>query len=196
MPDHENPEAQGLATALGQFEKTIVIESLAAIQGKSDEPARTTVTVRKLRAKHFVGIFKCIDDLVTAGVVRLTDEAGNLIMGAKGILSEFRDEKMLLRGGDPVLEMLSIATGVPRAHVDELDLVDLGKLLGAAWEVNERFFAQNQTELKTALGPIWKLVEGLVSSKKKDEKTTTNPSDSSPESSIGSSAAATEASPK
>lgn len=190
METQTNPEAQGLALALGQFSKTVEIESLESATGKTDTVTRIPVTLRKLRAKQFVNIFKCIDDLVTAGVVRLADDEGNLIMGAKGILTEFRDEKMLLRGGDPVLEMLAIVTGLTRAHIDELDLLDLGKLLGAAWEVNERFFVQHQAELKTALGPIWKLIEGLTTKKKEKEK------ESSPDSSTSSSPEATEPSSK
>ena len=177
MPDET---MEGLETALGQKEKIVVIRP-----DPENEETQETVIIRKLRAKQFVRIFACIDDLVQKGVVRLTDEAGNLIMGAKGVLSEFRDEKMLLRGGDPVLEMLAIATGLKRETVDNLDLLDLGKLLGGAWEINERFFVQHQTELKVALGPIWKLVEGLTRKKQ-------TPAASSPDSSTDSSAPATE----
>lgn len=174
MPDEIT---EGLETALGQKQKTVTIHPDPENDDKTED-----VTVRKLRAKQFVKIFACIDDLVQKGVVRLTDETGNLILGAKGVLSEFRDEKMILRGGDPVLEMLAIATGVDKATIDNLDLLDLGRLLGAAWEINERFFVQNQTELKAALGPIWSLVEGLT--KKKES----NPAAPSPDSSINSSA--------
>ncbi len=180
MPDEIT---EGLETALGQTEKTVTIEH-------PDGLGYIAVTIRKLRARQFVRIFACIDTLVQNGVVRLTDEAGNLILGAKGVLSEFRDEKMILRGGDPVLEMLAIATGLTKDQVDNLDLLDLGKLLGGAWEINERFFVQHQTELKQALGPIWKLVEGLM--KKKDS----SPAGPSPDSSTSSSATATEVSPK
>ncbi len=175
---------EGLETALGQTVKVISIHPDPEDENKTD-----TVIVRKLRAKQFVRIFACINDLVQAGVVRLTDDTGNLIMGAKGILSEFREEKMILLGGDPVLEMLAVATNVERATVDNLDLLDLGRLLGAAWEINERFFVQHQTELKAALGPIWTLVEGLT--KKKP-----SPAAPSPDSSISSSPTAMEASPK
>jgi hypothetical protein len=173
MPDEIT---EGLETALGQKEKIVTIHP-----DPDDETKTQDVTVRKLRAKQFIKIFACIDTLVQNGVVRLTDETGNLILGAKGVLSEFREEKMILRGGDPVLEMLAIATSVEKATIDNLDLLDLGRLLGAAWEINERFFAQHQTELKEALGPIWKLVEGLT--KKKP-----SPAESSPDSSISSSA--------
>jgi hypothetical protein len=173
MPDEIT---EGLETALGQKETTVIIHP-----DPENEDTTQPVMIRKLRAKQFVRIFACIDDLVQKGVVRLTDETGNLILGAKGILSEFRDEKMILRGGDPVLEMLAIATSVEKATIDNLDLLDLGRLLGAAWEINERFFVQHQTELKEALGPIWKLVEGLT--KKKP-----SPAESSPDSSISSSA--------
>lgn len=183
MPQDEITE--GLETALGQTEKAVTIHP-----DPDDETKTQDVTVRKLRAKQFVKIFACIDTLVQNGVVRLTDETGALILGAKGVISEFRDEKMILRGGDPVLEMLAIATGVDKNVVDNLDLLDLGRLLGAAWEINERFFVQHQTELKEALGPIWTLVEGLT--KKKES----NPAESSPDSSTSSSVAATEASPK
>ena len=175
---------EGLATALGQTEKTVTIHP-----DPENEDTTQDVTIRKLRAKQFVKIFACIDTLVQNGVVRLTDETGNLILGNKGVLSEFRDEKMILRGGDPVLEMLAIATNLERSIIDNLDLLDLGRLLGAGWEINERFFVQNQTELKAALGPIWNLVEGLTKKK-------SSPAGSSPDSSTSSSATDTEASPK
>ena len=183
MPDEITA---GLATALGQTEKIVTIHP-----DPENEELTQVVRIRKLRAKQFVKIFACIDTLVQNGVVRLTDEMGNLILGAKGVLTEFRDEKMILRGGDPVLEMLAIATGVEKAVIDNLDLLDLGRLLGGAWEINERFFAQHQTELKTALGPIWDLVEKLTEKKKKS-----SPAESTPDSSISSSATDTEASPK
>ena len=185
MPD---PITEGLETALGQKEKIVTIHPDPEDEGKTQD-----VTIRKLRAKQFVRIFACIDDLVQKGVVRLTDEAGNLILGAKGVLSDFRDEKMILLGGDPVLEMLAIATHVEKATIDNLDFLDLGRLLGGAWEINERFFVQNQTELKAALGPIWSLVAGLTKKKEMEEAT---PAEPSPDSSISSSAMATEASPK
>jgi len=175
---------EGLATALSQTEKIVIIHS-----DPDNETLGTPVSIKKLRAKQFVKIFACIDDLVQKGVVRVTDETGNFVLGARGVLSEFRDEKMLLRGGEPVLEMLAIASGLKKETIDNLDLLDLGKLLGAAWEINERFFVQHQTELKQALGPVWKLVEGLTKKKQ-------SPVASSPDSSIDSSAPATEPSSK
>lgn len=183
MPQDEITE--GLETALGQKEKTVIIHP-----DPEEENSTQSVTVRKLRAKQFVRIFACIDTLVQNGVVRLTDETGALILGAKGVLSEFRDERMILRGGDPVLEMLAIATGLEKSVVDNLDLLDLGRLLGAAWEINERFFVQHQAQLREALGPIWTLVEGLTKKKK------SSPAESSPDSSTSSSVTDTEASPK
>lgn len=191
MNSDKNEIAEGLETALGQTEKIVTIHP-----DPDDEKKTQDVTIRKLRAKQFVRIFSCIDDLVQKGVVQLTDQAGNLILGAKGVLSEFRDEKMILRGGDPVLEMLAIATNLERSIVDNLDLLDLGKLLGGAWEINERFFSQHRAELEAALGPIWKLIEGLTKKKKTAEETTSSPAESSPDSSTSSSPVATEASPK
>jgi hypothetical protein len=183
---HEMPDeiTAGLETALGQKEKTVTIHP-----DPDDESKTLDVVIRKLRAKQFVKIFACINDLVQKGVVRLTDETGNLILGAKGVLSEFRDEKMLLLGGDPVLEILAIATGLTKQQVDNLDLLDLGKLIGGAWEINERFFVHHQTELKAALGPLWKLVEGVTKKK-------SSPAASTPDSSTSSSPTDTEASTK
>lgn len=175
----------GLENALGQTEKTVTIHP-----DPNDEKKTQDVTIKKLRAKQFVKIFKWINVLVQQGVVQLTDDAGNLIMGAKGILTQFRDSQMILLGGEPVLEMLAVATQLPKEVIDELDILDLGKLLGGSWEINERFFVQNQTELKEALGPIWALVEGLK------ERTKSNPAESSPDSSTSSSAEATEPSEK
>lgn len=178
--NHSDECTTALASALGQTSRVVTIHP-----NPDNEEESLDVTIRKLRAKQFVRIFTCIDTLVQNGVVRLTDEAGNMILGAKGVLSEFRDEKMILRGGDPVLEMLAIATGLEKTVVDNLDLLDLGRLLGAAWEINERFFAQHQTELKAALGPIWTLVESVT-------KKRSSPEGSTPDSSTGSSAPATE----
>jgi hypothetical protein len=190
---------QGLQDTLGQFEKTVMIADAKSAE-EGNRNAEIPVTIRKFKAKQFVKVFEEIDALVQKGVVRITDDAGKLILGTKGVLTEFRDESVLLRGGQPVLNMLAIASGLPQSHVDNLDLLDVAKLFGAGWEVNERFFAQHQTELRAALGPIWTLVEKLFAMAKTTKKTTpepsSSPSESSPDSSISSSAEDTEPSEK
>jgi hypothetical protein len=179
-----NLEAQGLATALGQFSKIVEIEDPSGRNRTRD------VVINKLRAKQFVAVFQAVDELVEAGVVRLADANGALIVSDKGFLEQFKYEKLILRGGEPVLKILSIVSGLTKDEVDNLDLLDLIKLLSAAWEVNQRFFDQNQAEIKAALGPVWTLIETLAGSMKR------TPSESSPDSSMSSSATATEASPK
>ena len=182
---------KGLETAAGLISKTITLR-------EDETPYEITIT--KIRAKQFVAIFKKIDELVDAGVVKLTDETGAFIFSAKGIFTHFSESKLILRGGEPVLDILSIVSGIPRAEIDELDLVDLAKIVGAVWETSERFFVRNQTVIKEALGPLWTMAETLVNAlqaagKPAAEKTS-NPSESSPDSSISSLAAATEPSSK
>ena len=187
-----DPITTGLQNALGQLEKIVTIaDAKSAAEGNSN--TTIDVTIRKLKAKQFVRVFEQIDALVQKGVVRIADDFGNLILGKKGVLTEFRDESVILRGGQPVLNMIAIASGLDQDHVDNLDLLDLAKLFGGEWEVNERFFAQHQTEFKTALGPIWDLVEKLFAMAKATKaETSSSPSESSPDSSISSSAEATE----
>jgi hypothetical protein len=180
----QDPAAAGLASALGQTSKTVTIHPDPDNEEKTQE-----VTIKKLRANQFVKIFACINELVQNGVVQLTDDAGNLIFGAKGILTQFREVRMILLGGDPALKMLAIATHLDKKVIDQLDALDLAKLLGGTWEINGRFFSQNQTELKAALGPLWSLVEKLTQKK-------SNPSESTPDSSTSSSPEDTEASTK
>jgi hypothetical protein len=143
----------GLAQAAGLEVKTITI--------RADETP-VEIEIRKIRVKQFVDVFKKIDELVDAGVVKLTDETGAFIFSAKGIFTQFSEAKLILRGGDPALDIVSIISRIPRAEIDELDLLDLAKVVGAAWEVNQRFFVRNQTEIKLALGPIWTIAETVI----------------------------------
>jgi hypothetical protein len=196
MPEHEVIEGeviqdevtQGLKSALGQFTDTVSIaDAKSAAAGNRNKTI--DVTIRKLKGRQFAGIFECINKLVQRGVVRLQDDSGNFILTAKGFLTEFRETSAILRGGQPVLDMIAIACDLPQQHVDNLDLLDLAKLLGKQWEVQERFFEENQTEFKQALGPIWMLVEKLTEKK-------SSPAESSPDSSTSSSAEDTEPSEK
>ncbi len=146
----------GLAKAAGRETKTI---TLRTDDGEADA---YEVTIKKLRTRQFVEVFKKIDELAAAGVVKLTDDNGAFIFSAKGIFTQFSEAKLILRGGDPALDIVSIVSGLPRDEVDTLDLLDLAKLVGAAWEVNKAFFGRNQTELKEALGEIWTTIETIV----------------------------------
>jgi hypothetical protein len=101
---------------------------------------------------------------------------------------------LILRGGEPVLDIISIISKVPREEIDELDLLDQAKLIGAAWEVNKRFFVRNQTELKEALGEIWTMIETVIAKLSPEKKST--PEESSPDSSTSSLPEATEPSSK
>jgi hypothetical protein len=177
-----DPTATGLANATGFISKKITLR-------EDEEPCELVIT--KIRAKQFVAIFKKIDELVDAGVVKLTDETGAFIFSAKGIFTQFSETKLILRGGEPVLDILSIVSGLPREIIDELDLVDLAKIIGAVWETSERFFVQNQTVIKEALGPLWAMAETLITALQQ-ATTTSSPSESTPDSSISSSVAATE----
>lgn len=179
---------EGLKNALGQFTDTVTIAD-AKSAAAGNRKTTIDVTIRRLKGRQFAGIFECIDKLVQRGVVRLRDDSGSFILSAKGFLTEFRDTSMILRGGQPVLEMIAIATDLPQHHVDNLDLLDLAKLLGKEWEVQERFFAENQTEFKLAMGPLWALIEKVTQKK-------SSPAESSPDSSTSSSAEDTEPSEK
>lgn len=198
MPD---PVTDGLKKTLGQYRKTVTVaDAKSAVEGHNE--TTVDVTIVKIKGRQFADVFDQIDVLVQKGVVRITDDAGKLLLGSNGFLTDFRPESILLRGGQPVLNIIAIVSGLPQTHVDNLDLLDLAKLLGAGWEVNEHFFVQNQTEFKEALGPIWDLVESLFAvakaAKKKTEATTeqpeSSPSESSPDSSTNSSAEDTETS--
>jgi hypothetical protein len=190
MPEQNDEITTGLKNALGLFQETVTI----ANEKSAEEGHRETtidVTVLKLKGKQFALIFEEINALVQKGVIRLTDDTGNLILGIKGVLSDFRIESVILRGGQPVLNMIAIATGLKQDHVDNLDLLDLAKLLGSEWKINQRFFAQNQTEFKAALGPIWDLFEELIDIAQALKKSS-SPNESSPDSSTSSSVEATE----
>jgi hypothetical protein len=180
---------EGLKDALGQFQKTVTIADHKSAK-RGDRKTTREVTITRIRGVQFAEIFEEVGSLVQKGVVSLRDEAGKLILGQKGVLTDFRPESMITRGGKPLLNMIAIACWLDRDHVYNLDPLDIARLLGVAWRVNYDFFSQNETEFKALLGPIWTLLEDRMN------KTKSSPAESSPDSSTSSSAAATEPSEK
>ena len=179
---------EGLKDALGQSEKTVTIADRKSAK-RGDRKSTQDVTITRLRGVQFAEIFEELESLVQKGVVSLRDETGKLILGKSGVLTNFRPESMIMRGGKPLLNMIATACRLERDHVYNLDALDLARLLGGSWGVNRDFFDQNQTEFKETLGPIWTLVESLNEKK-------SSPAASSQDSSTSSSAAVTEPSEK
>ena len=184
-----DPAVETLAKFAGQESETITINIFDEETGVD---TAKEITIRKIRIKQFNAVFKKIDELVEKGTVKLTDETGAFIFSAKGIFTQFSEAKLFLQGGDPVLDIVAIVSGLTRAEVDNLDPVEFAKVLGTSWRVNERFFVRNQSELKEALGPIWTIAEGVINGLKKASQ----PIESIPDSSTNSSPTDTEPSSK
>ncbi len=148
VPTPEHDETTELAEALGE------IKAEVKIKGR-------TRTITPFRAKQFVEALKCVDKLVDEGVVVL--KVGGDIEGTIAQLKrEFNATKMVLRGGDQVIRIVSIASGLGISEVEGLNMVDMVKLTASCFKVNLDFFDQNADAFMEALWPLREAVQALI----------------------------------
>jgi hypothetical protein len=116
--------------------------------------------ITPLRVKQFVEVLKCVDRLVEAGVVEVRT-AGGIEGVIEQMRREFNAQKMILKGGDQVIRIVSIASGLSISEVENLGMVDMVKLTATVFKVNLDFFSQNAEQFTEALGPLGEAVKGL-----------------------------------
>lgn len=141
-------ETAELAEALGEIKQEVTIKGRAR-------------TITPLRAKQFVDTLKCVDKLVDEGVIVIKAE-GDLEGAIAQLRREFNATKMVLRGGDQIIRIVSIASGLGISEVEGLDMVDMVKLTSACFKVNFDFFDQNAEAFMEALGPLREAIQGIL----------------------------------
>ena len=132
-----------LARAIGMYHEEIVI---------GDE----TISLSPLVLRQFADVLECIDELRERGVVEVKDLTGNVLQNVDPI-------KIMLRGGDPALRMLQIATARPTEWINKLNLVDAAKLFGGVFKVNYDFFFDHKDALMEALSMILPTIKEVMS---------------------------------
>ncbi|HEV2706244.1 MAG TPA: hypothetical protein VGV59_09995 [Pyrinomonadaceae bacterium] len=138
----EVKSADELAQVFGQVKEDVIVG------GK-------TLTITPFRTKQFVEVLKCIDKLADAGVVEITDDLGKAV-------KEFNPLKMVLRGGDQLIRILHIASGLMVGEIEQMELTETVKLASTVFSVNLDFFFQNGQEFRAALGPAWEALQGVI----------------------------------
>lgn len=113
--DDNKQAGEELAHLTGQFKREVTVGG-------------AKLEIAPLRARQFVATL--------AEVGKLTEGAMQMLSGGRS----FNPLQMILAGGEPALNIIAIAAGKDRAWVDELELDDLARVAGAAYEVNEDFF--------------------------------------------------------
>ena len=154
--DEQQDAAAELEQALGEVSETVTVK----VQGKD-----VAVTVTPFRLRAFANVLKCVQRMRDAGAIapeaiqRVT-QAGSAEEAKKG----FDFIKMLLDGGDELINILSIAAGKQlQAHaLNNLDLVDGARLASAVFAVNLDFFYQNRELIQAALAPAVKAIENVA----------------------------------
>lgn len=144
-------ETDGLAEALGDIKEVLTVKGRERV-------------ITPLRVKQFVDVLKCVDKLTEAGVVEIKT-AGGIEGAIEQMRREFDARKMILKGGDQVIRIVHIASGLSVSEVENLDMVDMVKLTSAVFKVNLDFFDQNAGAFKEALAPLGEAVKGLVGGK-------------------------------
>lgn len=139
-----------LAQMLGQNSETVTI-------------AGKPVTVSPFRLKQLSDALRCVQSLAEAGIdVQPFAQNADTDDPKIGLKRDFNFLKALLNGGDPVIELLAIGSGMSGLDIGNL-LPDEAVALGAAiWRVNHDFFVQRGPAIKSALGPVWDLIDPLV----------------------------------
>jgi hypothetical protein len=131
------------------------LDRILNLEGETIEVAGEQLTIKPFRLKQLSAVLRCVESLTEHGVFERSDNDGNKVR-------EFSFPKMLLKGGDSVIEILAIATGKPVEWLGELNPVDGTRLAKAVWGTNADFFTRNQAALRETLGPVWALVEELI----------------------------------
>lgn len=150
------------------------------LEGETITLAGESLTVKPFRLKQFVGVLRCVGELFDNGMSVVSRPVANpecqtcegtgdadgspCTCLTKKDFREFNFGKMLLSGGDSVIEILSIATGKDSEWLGNLDLAESTKLASIVWSVNQDFFSLNQATLKEALGPLGKLAATKIAS--------------------------------
>ncbi len=123
------------------------------------------VTVGPFRLREFANVLKCVQRMRAAGAIapeaiKQVVEAQSAEEAKKG----FDFVKMLLDGGDELINILSIAVGkqLQAQALNNLDLVDAARLASAVFAVNLDFFYQNRELIQTALAPAVKAIENVA----------------------------------
>lgn len=119
-------DATQLAAVLGEEQEVVIVPGLA--------PDPNAVTVRPLKLKQFSDVLKCLGEL---GDV-VTDNGFDAIK--------------FLGSGDVAIRLLSIATGLPAAKLEQLELDEAALLAGTVWRVNKNFFEKKGDAILSALG--------------------------------------------
>jgi hypothetical protein len=117
------------------------------LDGEEVQIAGEALTIKAFRLRQLSGVMQCVSELSARGLIERDGER------------DFNFAKMLLNGGDSLIEILRIATGKELSWVENLDPLEAVTLCKAVWSANLNFFTRNQAELLTALGPLWFLVE-------------------------------------
>ena len=156
MSDQQTDAVEELSQALGEVSETVTVKA----QGK-----QVDVTVTPFRLREFANVLKCVQRLraagaITADAIKQVAEAGSAEEAKKG----FDFLKMLLDGGDELIDILSIAAGkqLQAQALNNLDLVDAARLASAVFAVNLDFFYQNRELIQAALAPAVKAIENVA----------------------------------
>jgi hypothetical protein len=138
--------------------ENISAEELArilALDGTEVKVGGETLTIKPFRLRQIIEVAKFVDELRDKGVVVIE-------IGGDKTDQKFDFTKMLLRGGDSMISILSIASGKDSAWIGNLDPLEAIKFCSKVWSVNVDFFDQNKTALMEACGPVLAIIENLI----------------------------------
>lgn len=135
-------------------------EALGEIKAEVRVKGRPRV-ITPLRTKQFFDALKCVHKLVEAGTVTLP-AGGGAAEQAAALRSQFDPVRMAMCGGDQVIRIVSLGSGLSVSEVEGLDVVDMVKVTSAVFKVNLDFFSLHGDEIKDALAPLWEAVKGVT----------------------------------
>jgi hypothetical protein len=143
--------AQELAEALGQVSETVTA-------------AGREIKIRPFRLREFADVLKCVQRLRDAGAVE-TKTLTTLAQSAsvEEAKSKFDMLKMILAGGDEIINIMQIATGLQWQVLNSLEIPDAVRLASAVFSVNIDFFFQNRELIQKALAPAVQAVGRIAS---------------------------------
>lgn len=148
--------AAELAETFGEISETVTV----LVGGKSRE-----VKITPFRLRQFSHVLKCVQRLRDCGVVddqtlTAVAEAEDAAEAASG----FDMVKMLLDGGDDIINIVQVAVGgqIAAHELDKLSLIDGARLASGTFAVNLDFFYQNRDELIAAFTPAAKAIEAVM----------------------------------
>jgi hypothetical protein len=147
---------EGLAEVLGEVSQTVTVTAA----GKP-----TDVTLRPFGLRQLAGVLKCVQRMRAAGAI--DPQAVKRLKAAENAQEAARSFdmlKMLLDGGEEVINILQIAVGgqLPAHVLDRLNPVDGARLASGVLAVNVDFFYRNQEELQSALAPAVQVIENVM----------------------------------